>query len=63
MVIPTVGIVDSNADPTYITYPIPGNDDSTSSVQYFMDYFVKAIKMGKEARRSLHSDQQLTTLS
>ncbi|EFO23385.1 28S ribosomal protein S2 [Loa loa] len=56
MVIPTVGVVDSNADPTYITYPIPGNDDSTSSVQYFMDCFVKAIKMGKESRRSLLVD-------
>ncbi|VDK84598.1 unnamed protein product [Onchocerca ochengi] len=56
MVIPTVGIVDSNADPTYITYPIPGNDDSVSSVQYFMDCFVKAIKMGKEARQSLLAD-------
>ncbi|CAG9531042.1 unnamed protein product [Cercopithifilaria johnstoni] len=56
MVIPTVGIVDSNADPTYITYPIPGNDDSTPSVGYFMDCFVKAIKMGKEARRSLLAD-------
>uniref|UniRef100_A0A915PV52 Small ribosomal subunit protein uS2m n=1 Tax=Setaria digitata TaxID=48799 RepID=A0A915PV52_9BILA len=50
MVIPTVGIVDSNADPTYITYPVPGNDDSTPSVQYFMDCFLKAIKIGKEAR-------------
>ncbi|VBB27266.1 unnamed protein product [Acanthocheilonema viteae] len=53
MIIPTVGIVDSNADPTYITYPIPGNDDSTPSISYFMDCFVKAIKIGKEARRSL----------
>lgn len=56
MVIPTIGIVDSNADPTYITYPIPGNDDSISSVQYFMDCFVKAVKMGKEARRSLPAE-------
>lgn len=56
MVIPTIGIVDSNADPTNITYPIPGNDDSVSSVQYFMDCFVKAVKVGKEARRSLLSN-------
>ncbi|VDN02378.1 unnamed protein product [Thelazia callipaeda] len=56
MVIPTVGVVDSNSDPTYITYPIPGNDDSTQSVKYFMDCFVKAIKMGKELRSKITTE-------
>ena len=26
--VPTVGIVDTDADPTWVTYPIPANDDS-----------------------------------
>ncbi|KAK7540506.1 mitochondrial 37S ribosomal protein uS2m [Phyllosticta citribraziliensis] len=26
--IPTIGIVDTDADPTWVTYPIPANDDS-----------------------------------
>ncbi|VDN18822.1 unnamed protein product [Gongylonema pulchrum] len=56
LVIPTIAIVDSNADPTYITYPVPGNDDSTSSVQYFMNSFTNAIKIGKEARQTLIGD-------
>jgi small subunit ribosomal protein S2 len=26
--IPTIGIIDTDADPTWVTYPIPANDDS-----------------------------------
>lgn len=37
MKIPTVGIVDTNADPTTLTYPIPGNDDAIKSLTYFLD--------------------------
>jgi small subunit ribosomal protein S2 len=25
--VPTIGIIDTNADPTWVTYPIPANDD------------------------------------
>lgn len=53
MAIPTVGVVDSNADPTYVTYPIPGNDDSATSVHFFLDFFLKAIAAGKEARKKM----------
>ena len=31
--IPVVGIVDSNADPDHIDYPVPGNDDALRSIK------------------------------
>ncbi|WKY12831.1 hypothetical protein Q1695_003993 [Nippostrongylus brasiliensis] len=51
MTIPTVGVVDSNSDPAYLTYLVPANDDSPQSVDYLLRLFKEAIVRGKEARR------------
>ncbi len=51
MNIPTVGVVDTNSDPTIITYPIPGNDDTPSAIQLYCDLFKKAILKGKAVRK------------
>ncbi|VDL80113.1 unnamed protein product [Nippostrongylus brasiliensis] len=51
MTIPTVGVVDSNSDPAYLTYLVPANDDSPQSVDYLLRLFKEAIMRGKEARR------------
>lgn len=40
--IPTVGIVDTNADPTIIDYPIPANDDAVGSIKLITSYLVDA---------------------
>ena len=45
--IPIVGLVDTNADPTLITYPIPCNDDAIKALQTVADYFQAAILDGK----------------
>ncbi len=45
--IPVVAIVDTNADPSTVTYPIPGNDDAIKGLQLLLDYFVAAIEEGK----------------
>jgi len=32
--IPTIGIIDTDADPTWVTYPIPANDDRSVHSTY-----------------------------
>lgn len=49
--IPTIGIVDSNCKPNLITYPVPGNDDTPSAIQYYCNLFKIAIIRGKEANK------------
>ncbi|KAG0710008.1 28S ribosomal protein S2, mitochondrial [Chionoecetes opilio] len=53
MLIPTVGIVDTNCNPNLVTYPVPGNDDSAASVRMFCNLFKTAILKGKEKRKEL----------
>jgi small subunit ribosomal protein S2 len=45
--IETIGIVDSNADPSLIDYPIPMNDDATKALEYVLDLVKQAIMEGK----------------
>lgn len=45
--LPIVGIVDTNADPTDITYPIPMNDDAIKALQLVADYMETAVSAGK----------------
>ncbi len=45
--IPIVAIVDTNADPSGINYPIPANDDAIKSIQLITEYVVQAINAGK----------------
>jgi len=42
LLIPTIGIVDSNCSPNLITYPVPGNDDSPASIALYCDVFKKS---------------------
>jgi len=51
MLIPIVGVVDSNCTPNLITYPIPGNDDSMPSIQLYLQLFKAAIMRGKQKRK------------
>jgi small subunit ribosomal protein S2 len=46
--ITTVGIVDSNADPTVVDYPIPMNDDASKALSYVLDLVGDAILAGKK---------------
>lgn len=44
--IPTICIVDSNCNPDLIPYPIPANDDSSSSINFLLNYLVNRILLG-----------------
>jgi small subunit ribosomal protein S2 len=59
MNIPSIGLVDTNSDPTQLTYPIPGNDDATKSVRIIVETIVEAINQGlahRETRRVAHAE-------
>ncbi|KAI9472534.1 ribosomal protein S2, flavodoxin-like domain-containing protein, partial [Coemansia mojavensis] len=49
--VPTVGIIDTNSDPTSVTYPIPCNDDSPKAVAIVAGILAKAAKSGMELRK------------
>ncbi|XP_006163416.2 28S ribosomal protein S2, mitochondrial isoform X1 [Tupaia chinensis] len=55
MNIPTVAVVDTNCNPCLVTYPIPGNDDSPSSVHLFCRLFRTTIIRAKEKRRQVEA--------
>ena len=45
--LPIVALVDTNADPSQVTYPVPCNDDAIKTVQLIAEYLKKAIEAGK----------------
>lgn len=56
--IPTVAIVDTNADPDRVTYPIAGNDDAIRAIRVILQKLVDAIytashEVGKDDAASL----------
>ena len=46
--IPIIAIVDTNADPSIITYPIPGNDDAIRSIRIILQNLVDAMVAGRK---------------
>lgn len=49
--IPIVGITDTNADPTMITYAIPANDDAAGSLELIIKYIVDAWIEGSSSKK------------
>ena len=50
--IPIVGIVDTNANPLDITYPIPANDDAIRAVKLICSIIADAVLKGQESQIS-----------
>ncbi|MBI2517104.1 MAG: 30S ribosomal protein S2 [Opitutae bacterium] len=50
--IPSIGLVDTNSDPTLLSHPIPGNDDAAKSIRIVLDTIVEAIQKGLAQRQT-----------
>jgi small subunit ribosomal protein S2 len=49
---PIVALVDTNADPSLIQYPIPSNDDAIKTIKLMLDYVKQAVNDGKAKVKS-----------
>jgi small subunit ribosomal protein S2 len=49
--VPTVAIVDTNADPYVVTYPIPANDDAVGSIKLITAHIIDAWVEGTKAQK------------
>jgi len=59
--IPVIGLVDTNSDPTILTHPIPGNDDSIKSIRIIVETLLDSIQAGI-ARREVAPQQVRNTV-
>jgi len=63
--IPTFAIVDTNADPNLVDFPIPANDDAAKSIEIIVRAMTAAIDEGVNERRldkEKHGDDDLDNL-
>ncbi|RAL09535.1 mitochondrial 37S ribosomal protein uS2m, partial [Aspergillus homomorphus CBS 101889] len=51
--IPTIGVIDTDANPTRVTYPIPANDDSLRSIGLIAGVLGRAGEAGQKRRFEL----------
>ncbi|MDR2685790.1 MAG: 30S ribosomal protein S2 [Rickettsiales bacterium] len=48
--IPAIAICDTNANPSLVEFPVPGNDDAARAIRLYCDLFSDAILSGIEKR-------------
>jgi len=48
--IPVIAVLDTNADPTEVDFPIPANDDSIQAIQLIISELANAILEAKGSR-------------
>ena len=51
MTIPSIAILDSNVDPSLVTYHVPGNDDSPTAIQLYCKLFGETVRRAKQRRK------------
>ncbi|MGF1591969.1 MAG: 30S ribosomal protein S2 [Kiloniellaceae bacterium] len=47
--IPVIGVLDSNSDPSGVTFPVPGNDDALRAIGLYCDLIADAVLDGIQA--------------
>lgn len=61
--IPVIGIVDTNSDPTSIDYPIPGNDDSSKSIDLLVgslvDAMIEAVNERSKTKEMVQKEEEI----
>ena len=55
--VPIVAFVDTNADPSLVTYPIPSNDDAIKTIQLMVEYVQKTVAQAKEKAQKTAPDK------
>lgn len=58
MKLPIVALVDTNADPTVATYPVPSNDDAIKTLQLVASYMKQAVEAGKAKAKKPEADKE-----
>ncbi len=54
--IPVIGLVDTNADPDPIDFPIPGNDDALRAIKLIAQAITDTVEEARQALRKAKSD-------
>ena len=54
LLIPIIGIVDTNSNPDDVDYFIPGNDDSTDSINFYLNIISKHILKLQDGKKRKH---------
>lgn len=56
--IPVVALVDTNADPRVVKYPVPCNDDAVKTINLVLDYIQQAIELGIAQRKTPKAEEK-----
>lgn len=59
--IPIVAIIDTNADPDIINYPIPANDDAMRSIKLITDLITESVIEGKKQFEQEEVDRKVAS--
>jgi len=56
--ISTIGIVDTNSDPTVVDFAVPSNDDASKAIAIVVNYLTEAIREGLEEGKKVKEEKK-----